>query len=306
MKINKTGIFLSLLIALAFFLLALDTVKYPGFVGAHFFIDAKIFSAVAVTFLLFVSVKSKLLNIVLKINTLFLILFSAVYIFFVFLEGSHYQNYVLSTYHFQLGGLIFLVLFSFVLFLVSKADKSIPVSKGNAGYIVLVFLAFYTLLTNLGMTLQKAFTEDFYVVTHMTNSYDQKMVTEWGDFYKYMVFVKENTPENATIIIPPQIAPWWTRSGNALIVRPFLYPRKLIQYEATEIPNVKSLPPATYIMFAWGEWECDVYGCGIWPVQSIHASEAIFKDPDFGVKEVRQNFNYDPKDSGSPYGLLKI
>jgi hypothetical protein len=132
------------------------------------------------------------------------------------------------------------------------------------------------------------------------------MVTQWGDFYKYMVFVKNNTPEDASIVIPPQIAPWWTRSGNSLLVKPFLYPRKLIQYETADIPNIKSIPPGTYIMIAWGEWECDTKGCGAWPVQSIKASEVIFKDSSFGVKEVIQNFTYDPKDTGNPFGLLKI
>ena len=111
MKLNKYGIFLSLLIILTYGLLALDTIKYPGFISNHFFVDAKVFSGVAVTFLLFVSVKSKLLDFVLNINKVFLILFSVVFIVFSFLEGSHYENYVLSTYHFQLKGLVFLVLF---------------------------------------------------------------------------------------------------------------------------------------------------------------------------------------------------
>jgi len=306
MKLNKYGIFLSLLIILTYGLLALDTIKYPGFISNHFFVDAKVFSGVAVTFLLFVSVKSKLLDFVLNINKVFLILFSVVFIVFSFLEGSHYENYVLSTYHFQLKGLVFLVLFSLSLFLVSKARRLTQVIKGNIGYIVLTFLAAYTLLANFGTTFQKAFTGDFYVASHLSDSYDQKMYSQWGDFYKYMVFVKNNTPENASIIIPPQIAPWWTRSGNFFLVRPFLYPRKLIQYETAEIPDLKSIPPGTHIMITWGEWECDAKGCGGWPIQTINAKEVIFKDADFGVKQIRQNFRYDPKDTDNPFGLLEI
>lgn len=308
-KLDKYGIFLSLLIIVTYALLILDSIKYPGFIGNHFFIDAKIYSAIVLALLLFVNAKSKILNFVLKIDLILLVFTSIVYVIFSYLEGSHYQNFVLSVYHFNLDGLVFVVLFSLSIFLISKfKPKALkPIKIKNGGYYILTFLVAYTLVSNVGTSLQKSLDGDIYVFTHLENSYDQKMFFQWGNFYNYMVFVKNNTPENAGIVIPPEITPWFTRTGSAQLVKYFLYPRKLIQYETAEIPDLKSLPGGTYIMIAWGDWECERYGCGVWPEQPIKAKEVIFKDPDStNVKEVRQNFTYDPKDTTTPFGLLKI
>ena len=308
-KLDKYEIFPSLLIVLTYALLILDAVKYPGFIGNHFFIDAKIYSAIVIVLLLFVNTKSKILDFVLKINTTVLILSSIIYVFFSYLEGSHYQNFVLSSYHFHLDGLVFVVLFSLSIFLISKfkSKESKPIKIKNSGYYILMFLIAYTLVSNVGTSLSKSLSGDIYVFTHIEDSYDQKMFFQWGNFYNYMVFVKNNTPENAGIVIPPEIAPWFTRTGSAQLVRHFLYPRKLIQFETAEIPDLKSLPGGTYIMIAWGDWECERYGCGVWPEQTIKAKEAILKDPDSSrVKEIRENFIYDPKDTTTPFGLLKI
>jgi hypothetical protein len=60
---------------------------------------------------------------------------------------------------------------------------------------------------------------------HLT--YDEKMGVKWGDYYDYMVFVRENTPSDATIAIPPQ-ADQWAQTGNAGLDNYFLYPRQLV------------------------------------------------------------------------------
>ena len=308
-NLYQRSFLLPLAILFTYFCLLLDTIKYPGFIGNHFFIDAKMYLAIVITLLLFVNTKSKILDFVLKINTIVLILSSTVYVFFSYLEGSHYQNFVLSVYHFHLDGLVFVPLLSLSIFLISRFKPKAPKPVGikNGGYYILIFLAAYTLVSNVGTSLQKSLDGDIYVFTHIGDSYDQKMFFQWGNFYNYMVFVKNNTPENAGIVIPPEIAPWFTRTGSAQLVRRFLYPRKLIQFETAEIPDIKSLPGGTYIMIAWGDWECERYGCGVWPEQPIKAKEVIFKDPDStNVKEVRQNFTYDPKDTTTPFGLLKI
>ena len=308
-RLQKYPIFLSFLIILTYLLLLIDTMKYPGFVRNHLFIDSKIYFAVVVILMLFTKIKSKILNFVLKINFFVLIIALMIYLSFFYLEGSHYQNFVLSTYHFNLEGLTFLVLFPLSIFLITKFRSKWlePAKIKNGAYFALLFLLIYTLATNVGVTLTKSLSGDFFVLTHTPDSYDQKMSYQWGNFYNYMVFVKNNTPENAEIVIPPEIAPWWTRSGNALLVNSFLYPRKLIQFSTVEIPEVKNLNEGTYIMIAWGDWECERYGCDIWPVELIKAKEVVFKDQNSaGVKEVRENFTYDPGDKNNPFGLLRI
>ena len=308
-KLDRYGIFLSLLIVLTYALLILDSVKYPGFTGNHFFIDAKIYLVIVAALLLFVNAKSKILDFVLKINLFVLIFTSIVYIFFSYLEGSHYQNFVLSVYHLNPDGLVFIPLFSLLIFLIVKfrPKEPKPIKIKNVGYYILTFLIAYTLVSNVGASFQRSLNGDIYVFTHISDSYDQKMLFQWGNFYNYMVFVKNNTQENSSIVIPPEIAPWFTRTGSSQLVRYFLYPRKLIQFKTAEIPNLKSLPGGTYIMIAWGDWECERYGCGVWPEQPIKAKEVIFKDPNSsGVKDIKENFTYDPKDTTSPFGLLRI
>ena len=299
---------LAVFILLTLFVLFLDTLKYPGFVGKHFLIDGRLCAALVLLFLLISATKSKYLKLVLKLNTLVLILVTAAYLGFSFIEAVHFPNYVLSTYHFSLDGLGFLFLFSFSLFLIHRirVKKAIVKSK-NIGYLILVFFVAYVFMANTGASITAALKEDFYVFTHLGETYDQKMYFRWKGFYNYMLFVKNNTPEDASIVIPPQIAPWWTRSGNLKLVTSFLYPRKIIQYDTKLIPDPKSLPPDTYIMIAWGEWECDIQGCKGWPEQVIKTKEAIFKDPNStGVKEIRQNFTYDPEDTSNPFGLLRM
>lgn len=60
---------------------------------------------------------------------------------------------------------------------------------------------------------------------HLT--YDEKMGIKWGDYYDYMVFLRENTPADATIVIPAQ-GDQWPRTGNAGLDNYFLYPRRLV------------------------------------------------------------------------------
>ena len=57
-------------------------------------------------------------------------------------------------------------------------------------------------------------------------SYDEKMRVKWRDYYDFMVYVRDRTPPDAVIVIPPQSA--WPRTGNAGLDSYFLQPRKLV------------------------------------------------------------------------------
>lgn len=297
------------LIVITYILLVLDTLKYPGFVGKHLFIDARVFFATSVVLLFLRPVTTGIQWFIFKTGFAVMAGVTLFYIWFSILEATHFTNYVLSKYHFSLEGLVYVFMFSVVVYISSKLRSTI-LSNINGRLIwqgVVFFLVAYASVLNIGVSLKNAVEGDLYVFTHLSASYDQKMYYQWHGFYFYMLFIKNNTPENASIVIPPQIAPWWTSSGNLSLVRYFLYPRTVIQYNTPEIPDLKSLHRDTYIMIAWGEWGCDRYGCGGWPIQIIKAREAIFEDTDSsGVKDIKQNFVYDPRDTANPFGLLKI
>jgi hypothetical protein len=73
-------------------------------------------------------------------------------------------------------------------------------------------------------------------------SYDEKMRVKWGDYYDFMVYVRDRTPPDAVIVIPPQSA--WPRTGNAGLDSYFLHPRKLVRLnqiaDATHVLIVKA------------------------------------------------------------------
>lgn len=152
-------------------------------------------------------------------------------------------------------------------------------------------------------------TKNSYILFHCRNTYDEKMAYQWPVFYNFMVFVKNNTPENATIIIPPMGNPWLMGSGNPHFVRAFLYPRDIIQETAMIAENnLLTFPHNTYILISWGKEACipdpDCHG---WPRQKIEAQKVIYKDPDStGAIEVRENTVYDPGDKEYVYGIIKL
>ena len=65
-----------------------------------------------------------------------------------------------------------------------------------------------------------------FIARNPSFSYDEKMRAQWGDFYDFMCFTRNNTPPEATIVLPTQNSVWPSLSNRAL-VNYFLYPRKL-------------------------------------------------------------------------------
>ena len=256
-QLYQKPIILPTLTVLTYSCLLLETLKYPGFIGNHLFIDAKVYFTVTLALILFSTSKSRFLDILLKINRILLPFLSIIYLGFAALEGAHYTNYVLATFRIHLDGLILLVLFSFLVFVADKFKNLVPKRVRSLGVIypaIIVFLVYFVVI-NISYVANESFNRDFYILFHPLNSYDQKMYYQWGDFYRFMVFVKNNTPENATIVIPPQQDPWLMGSGNDNFVRAFLYPRKFIQ-ETLIIPDIKVFGPNTYILITWGKEEC--------------------------------------------------
>jgi len=133
------------------------------------------------------------------------------------------------------------------------------------------------------------------------------MTYQWKVFYQFMVFVRNNTPEDATIVIPPEQDPWLMGSGNENFVRAFIYPRKIVQ-EPLEIRDIKIYGENTYVLITWGKEACKPDPmCHGWPKQEIKARRIVFKDPNStNVIEVRENTTYDPTDLKYVYGLIKL
>lgn len=254
--------------------------------------------------------KFELLNFVLSINAWLLIPLLLFYLIFVGLEAAHFPNYVLAHFHFHLDGLIGLVLFNLSLFIVEKSKSSLPEKKTKITlftYLAIIALTVYFAVGSSMLSVNTALIEDFYIFLHPRSSYDEKMYYRWGDFYRFMTFVSNNTPEDATIVIPPRRLPWYSRTGDMGLVRSFLFPRKLLEYTSENIPDVGSLPRGTYVLISWGEAECNIPDCYGWPKQPIQANRIIYKDPDSSAAiEIKENSIYNHGDSKYVYGLIKL
>lgn len=294
-----------------FLALTLETVKYPGLIGKYLYVDAKVYFALSVFLIIFLKSNKKFMKLLLKINKVFLVVTALMYLFFVLLEGANYTNYVLSRYHLHLSGLVTLVLFSLSVFLANKFKDEIPKSVKVLGilYPVTVFLLIFFMVKNLSLVSNLAFNRDSYILFHLGSSYDERLSDKWGIFYKFMVFVRNNTPTNAIIVIPPEQDPWLMGSGNDNFVRAFLYPRKVIS-QTIIIPeeDIKSFGPNTYILITWGKESCRVEPeCHGWPRQDIIAKKVIYKNPDTSeVAEIKENIKYTLRQSKFVYGIMEL
>lgn len=246
-----------------------------------------------------------------KLNRILLVLTLTSYIVLSLIEGAHYMNYILNTLHIHLDGIAYPFLFNLSIFLVEKFKHLVPKPLGRAriAYPLLVFLLIYFAAGNMTYVTTMAFERNSYIPFHLRDSYDDKMYYRWADFYRFMVFVKQNTPETATIVVPPEQNPWLIGTGNPNFVRSFLYPRKVVSGKLiiTE-EDLRSFVDNTYLLISWGKEVCSPEpACHGWPRQGIKAQKIVYKDPDSaGVIETKENTIYDPKDTKYVYGVIKL
>lgn len=107
-------------------------------------------------------------------------------------------------------------------------------------------------------------------------TYEEKMRSKWGDYYEYMVFVRENTPAGATIIIPPQ-GDQWPMTGNGGLDSYFLYPRRLV--------GMDQMPEAAYVLVVEAE-----DGSGeVFPPGGVPSGQVRWIRPGWGVAEIQRD-----------------
>jgi hypothetical protein len=274
---------------LTFFLIALETYTYIGFLKKYLMVDSRFFIMLTIIFAPFAysvatgkhSLWVVLNNLLFKINQLVFPLSLIAYLVMQSLESYKFHNYVFSTYHLQPNNFFYLVVLSGGLILVKKVKIPIikllivPNNLNNLGKFIricIVSVFTFLLIDNFAISVNQAIGSDMYILLHPLATYDQKMQNYWGFFYDYIMFVKNNTPEHSTVMIPPKESPWLS-TGNESLVRYFLYPRNLVQ--GTKGENIK-LDGVDYILMAWGEWtvnDATKYG---WPKIQFSNKDVIY------------------------------
>lgn len=338
LKINIT--IFPYLVVLTYALLCLETVTYRGFVERYLFVSVylilllTLIGAIGVFFKKGVkTTETSTTNLILKMNSLLIPVFAIFYWILVLVEATHYPNYVYSTFHILPENLGILLFFSIYLFVIKslrqKNLKNIELllTSGTVGLhkypgsskmayshrtpfqltqriiiSVIIFLLGIYGLYNTIKVLDSALKSNIFILRNLNLTYEEKMKTSWNFFYDYIEFVRENTPVDAVIAIPPSIRPWLSE-GNSVLVRYFLYPRKL---KSDDELKSKSFIPNYYLLAKglWGVSDEKMYG---WPKENISAEWVIYFDGTTKqVKRVEGNYNPNDQINTGAWGLIKV
>ncbi len=266
----------------------LESVTYLGFVEAHTHIPTVLIYLLAAIIVLFRQESNKP-NVIFQVCTKIVAIGSTL-IYFVAtgIEASTYQNFIFSHTHINLAALQVFVAVSVFTYFLSLSKRFLL----KATLVILIIYSGAGLLPELVLAIQP-------IIKNPRSTYDEKMNDAYPGFYPAMQMVKKLTPQTATIILPPQGAPWVTEGNAALVVR-FLYPRTIIHEEVGSLVA----NPATFMLIAKGSWPTDgTYTYG-WPKVSVKAQKIWQFDLIHGTATAYTR-DYDPETDAWDWGLIE-
>lgn len=265
-----------------------ESVSYVGFVRSHFYIPSIIIYLVIGAYALFNSHIPLLPVYVKKYLYIATILVACFFLIISLTESFTYPNFIYSHLHINLQG--------FTIFTLITLLISFQLTTKNLLFGALAFLFLFNLVGIIPLVIIKATP----LITHSTSTYSDKMVAAYGDFYLVMQQVRSLTPNTATIIIPPQSAPW-VDEGNDALVRRFLYPRNIVHLEQIDLTH---LPLTTYALISIGHWPEEGNYTHGWPKVTLPTARLwqLFPTENL-IKEVAGP--YDPT-SLWDWGLIEV
>ena len=241
------------------------------------------------------------------------------------LETNNYHNYVFSKFHINidllLRGVIFLGLIEMFKVIKKAKESSIYLQPlefikyknilrffktGKIYSTLFLFSSLFLLINNLAKVGRLLLKDSLYIVSNPLTTYEEKMRHRVGvKFYDYTQFVKDNTLEDAVILIPPQGYPW-PQTGNKFYLRYFLYPRTLVNGEEFK-PNADlESGEVDFVLVVWGESNASQYGyTNGWPKFSVKASKSLYWKEDGSIVETKQDYDFNDSDFND-WGLIEI
>lgn len=269
---------------------AIEAVSYQGFIATHVGIPAYwiyILSAILVV------AQRSYSKMIVKLFQIAAIISSLLYVVLVFMETITYPNFVFTSIHVNP--------FTFQFFVALVVFHSLIISRTNLAKSLLLAGLIYVGTDGAGRVLGMAYTGVVEIASDPLASYATKMTKAYPGFYPAMQLVKTLTPDDATILIPPQGNPW-DIEGNMAMVNYFLYPRTVRNFDQGQIEN---LPDNTYLLIAKGSWartgEMD-YG---WPKISVSAKQ-IWKFDTTNTTSAGFMRNYNPLSDKWDWGLIEV
>lgn len=300
-KVN--GVVFPFLAGLSYFFLLMESYTYVGFLAKHAWIDSRLVLILTLISAIFLT-RNKFNTwcaLVFKINTFILPVSVILYLVMQFLESLHFRNYVFSIYHLQPSSFFYIVIFSFVLAMIGRLKN-----KYNFHQIIIILILSVIFFDGLTYIMGSAISSDIFVLTHLKYSYADKMRENWGMYYDYIKFVKANTPDDSSILVPPQGYPWFI-TGNIGFDRYFLYPRKLINGGEKD-PGI-DLNDVDYVLIDYGESTISQYGfTNIWPKFNVDGEYIVHWNPLDGTTRTIDNGKYIYKagDNIEQWGIIRV
>lgn len=311
------------LVTLTYAFLVIEACTYIGFLRSLIFIDAISFATLTVLLGIYVVPKLPSTGMFLQKMYEYIFMFSRLitpvnlflYFLLASLEEKHYPNYVFAHYHVNYELFRYVAFFSVSILLldisrqyhkkVADTYRSFKERGLRLELIAVIIIALSyaraVIPTSISIT-RTGFLDVGFIVTHLFLSYKEKQLKALSEF-SYLNFIKENTPETASIGIPPQMPPWLT-TGNEGYVRYFLFPRKIVK-----IPDKNKIPEfAEYLLIDKGEWavpDPNEYG---WPKKMVKADKIWYFDKATNSVIESEDKIFDPNnpDQKLRWGLIKV
>ena len=245
-----------------------------------------------------------------KVNYFASIFFGFGYAAFYFLEKIHYPNYIFSTFHIHPDHLAVPLLISIYSFIISSKNSLLLISKHREAlfkWFPFVVILSWIIFKNFTDSGSYAAREIIFMINNPRATYDQKMELKVGkQFYNYVLFVKTNTPEDSTLLIPPFPAWQWAQTGNIPYMTYFLYPRTLLNgKEYTPGYDLKK-DDIDFVLVAWGELPAPTGSLSGWPKFDVNAGKIIYLNPAGGIREEKGDYKYKELENKEAWGIIKV
>ena len=303
------GLYLSVFSVL---MAAIETYKYPGFIFKHFNFLPMIFYVI--TGIAIIAIKlyppptpeKSLLATTFRLLAIYAIILTGV---FYIIETITYPNFIFTYLHVHLDGLQILTGMLFVYFALSNLMHRHYVAILNSTFLLAIssLLINYAIINTIDVT--KLVKKEVKAMQIPAINDEEKNEAGWGTIYLYAQMLKQATPENVVIAMPPA-QNHWLYSGNIVLMRYFLYPRTLVNVKETaDLSTLLELPDQEYgyVALVWGESnERDMSPYG-WPKTSISAEYIDYFDLSSNTTKRVVNTEYLPTVlNESIWGVIKV
>lgn len=288
---------------------------YPGVISKHTPISAFliyfVFGVVGIFGLHGAEWKNIFLRMFRLLSNFAIYVFGASYLYFYILEKIHYQNYVFTNYHIHPAQLAVPLILSIYGYIVSSKGVLLMILNNRQKifkWFPITVILLWILIQNFIDVGIGAVRDLSFMVNNPRASYDQKMEEKLGkQFYNYVLFVKENTPEDSTILIPPFPTNPWPQTGNIPYMTYFLHPRTLLNGEEYSPKYDLEKDDIDYVLIAWGEMRPAIgEHTNGWPKFDVKAEQIIYMVSENESRVEEKDYWFKDTGNKEAWGIIKV